>query len=114
MQKDLAAKELENRNTIALQQLAEMVDTVSGIGSIVTKHLYEKGLEMPVNNQQTASRSCSRNRSRTSMRSSGRNSEYSLNLSRDDDGIISRSILKFDKKVHLLMLIYLFFSLLSV
>lgn len=97
LQKDLTAKELEGRNATALQQLANMVDTVSGMGPVVTKHLYEKGLQMPV--QSTAAISTrqqpstsSQNLSRTSFRSSGRESEYSFNLdSRDQDGIISRS-----------------------
>lgn len=47
LQKDIKARELEERNTSALQQLSDMVDSVMGLGPIVTKHLYEKGLQIP-------------------------------------------------------------------
>lgn len=47
MQKDIGVKEMEERNTSALQQLTEMVDSIMGMGPVVTKHLYEKGLQMP-------------------------------------------------------------------
>lgn len=46
-QKDIKARELEERNTLALQQLSDMADSVIGLGPVVTKHLYEKGLQMP-------------------------------------------------------------------
>lgn len=46
-QRDIKARELEERNTSALQQLSDMADAVMGLGPIVTKHLYEKGLHMP-------------------------------------------------------------------
>ena len=71
-------RELEDRNSAALQQLADMVDSIIGLGPIISKHLYEKGLSIP----QPQS---SRIRSQTSIRSdqSGRcerDSEYNLKL----------------------------------
>ncbi|KAJ6635984.1 Coiled-coil domain-containing protein 39 [Pseudolycoriella hygida] len=45
--KDLDVKEKEHRNNVALQQLAEMVDSVIGMGPIISQHLCEKGLSMP-------------------------------------------------------------------
>lgn len=61
------------RNSSALQQLADMVDAIHGMGPVVSKHLYEKGLSIPQSAQM---------RSQTSHRSdhSGRGSEYSLKL----------------------------------
>lgn len=92
MQKDLTTKEMEGRNTAALNQLADMIDSIPGISLVITKLLYEKGLEIPMQNQSNReSISLSRARSRASMRSSGRASECSLTInSREDDGIISR------------------------
>lgn len=70
-----------------------MADAVPRMSLIITKLLYEKGLEIPVNNQHNVSASMSRARSRASMLSSGRASECSLTInSREDDGIISRSL----------------------
>lgn len=46
-QRDLEVKEMEQRNNVALQQLAEMVDSVIGMGPIISQHLCEKGLSMP-------------------------------------------------------------------
>lgn len=46
-QRDLEVKEKEQRNNVALQQLAEMVDSVIGMGPIISQHLCEKGLSMP-------------------------------------------------------------------
>ncbi|XP_037037232.1 coiled-coil domain-containing protein 39 [Bradysia coprophila] len=45
--RDLEVKEKEHRNNVALQQLAEMVDSVIGMGPIVSQHLCEKGLSVP-------------------------------------------------------------------
>lgn len=72
-----------------------MVDAIPGMSLVITKLLYEKGLEIPMHNQSNRE-SLSRARSRASMRSSGRASECSLTInSREDDGIISRcTILK--------------------
>lgn len=88
----MTTKEIEGRNTAALNQLADMIDTIPGMNLVITKLLYEKGLEIPVQNQSNRdSLSLTRVRSRASMHSSGRASECSLTLnSRDDDGIISR------------------------
>lgn len=71
MQKDLNLKELEMRNSSALQQLADMVDAIHGMGPVVSKHLYEKGLSIPQSAQM---------RSQTSHRSENEYSEYSLKL----------------------------------
>lgn len=93
MQKDLAAKELEIRNTTVLNQLAEMIESLPGMSLIITKLMYEKGMEIPVSSQQNASAKMSTSRSRISMRSSGRNSECSLTVnSHEDDGILSRCL----------------------
>lgn len=43
----MEVKENEQRNNVALQQLAEMVDSVIGMGPIISQHLCEKGLSMP-------------------------------------------------------------------
>lgn len=92
-QKDLTARELENRNTNVLHHLAEMADTVPGMSLAITKLLYEKGLEIPANNQHNVTASLSRGKSRASMMSSGRASECSLTInSREDDGILSRRL----------------------
>ncbi|XP_031638654.1 coiled-coil domain-containing protein 39 [Contarinia nasturtii] len=93
LEKDLTTKELESRNTTVLHQLSDIVDTVPGMSLVITKLLYEKGLEIPIHHQnaRNAASSLSRAISRTSMRSSGRASECSLTInSREDDGIISR------------------------
>lgn len=95
-QKDLNVKELEERNTSSLQQLAEMVDSVAGMGPIVTRDLYEKGLRMPSQNVTISGgepfpRTASRSRSRASFRSTGRESECSFNLDdQDNEGFLSR------------------------
>lgn len=83
---------METRNTTALHQLADMIDAIPGMSLVITKLLYEKGLEIPMHNQSNRESVClSRARSRASMRSSGRASECSLTInSREDDGIISR------------------------
>lgn len=92
-QKDVTAKELENRNTNALHLLADMVDGIPGMHLVITKLLYEKGLEIPTHNQCNISRTISR----TSCRSSGRASECSLNINgREEDGIISRCLYQFE------------------
>lgn len=68
-----------------------MIENVPGMNLTITKLLYEKGLEIPLHNQNNTLGSLSRARSRASMRSSGRASECSLTInSREDDGIISR------------------------
>ena len=75
-ERDLNAKELEERNTSALQQLADLVDSVMGMGPVVTKHLYEKGLSMPA-----APGGASRGADGMSEHSSaGRESNFSFNL----------------------------------
>lgn len=43
----MEVKEKEQRNNVALSQLAEMVDSVIGMGPIISQHLCEKGLSMP-------------------------------------------------------------------
>ena len=88
----MTTKEIEGRNTAALNQLSDMIDAIPGMNLVITKLLYEKGLEIPIQNQSNRdSISLTRVRSRASMRSSGRASECSLTLnSREDDGIISR------------------------
>lgn len=93
---DLSSKELDNRNSAALNQLADLVENVSMMSLTATKLLYEKGLELSFRNQQVSG-TASRARSRTSIRSSGRNSECSFTLNSQDDGIISRCM-NFDSK----------------
>lgn len=86
-------KELESRNTSVLHQLADISDAMSGMSLVIAKLLYEKGLQIPAHGQHNASGAMSRARSRASLRSSGRASECSLTInSREDDGIISRSL----------------------
>lgn len=86
-------KELESRNTSVLHQLADISDAMSGMSLVVAKLLYEKGLQIPAHGQHNTSGVMSRARSRASLRSSGRASECSLTInSREDDGIISRSL----------------------
>lgn len=93
LQKDLLTKELESRNTSVLHQLADISDAMSGMSLVIAKLLYEKGLQIPAHGQHNASGAMSRARSRASLRSSGRASECSLTInSREDDGIISRSL----------------------
>lgn len=90
-----------------------MVDSISGMSLVITKLLYEKGMEIPMHNQSNRdSMSMSRARSRTSMRSSGRASECSLTInSREDDGIISRC--KFFLLISLDISIFFYFALVS-
>lgn len=83
-----------------------MIENVPGMNLIITKLLYEKGLEIPLHNQNNALGALSRARSRASMCSSGRASECSLTLnSRGDDGIMSRC-----KYPHLFYINRLYFS----
>lgn len=68
-----------------------MIETVSGMSLAITKLLYEKGLEIPANNQRNISASVSRTRSRMSILSSGRASECSLiTINGREDDILSR------------------------
>lgn len=46
-EKYLNAKELEDRNTSALQQLADLVDNNLDMSPMVSSFLFEKGLSMP-------------------------------------------------------------------
>lgn len=80
---------MEHRNSIALHQLADLVETVTIMSLTASKLLYEKGLELPFHSQQVSG-TVSRARSRASVRSSGRNSECSFTLNSQNDGIISR------------------------
>lgn len=90
-QKDLTTKELESRNTTVLHQLSDMIEAMPEMSLVITKLLYEKGIEIPMHGQNNALGMLSRARSRASMRSSGRASECSLTInSREDDGIISK------------------------
>lgn len=92
-QKTLKCKEIETRNCGALQQLADLVDSVSGIGLIVPRLLYEKGLEIPIPSQYTICKPTSRTRSRLSMRSSEAESECNVQ-SPGDDGLLSKCMVK--------------------
>lgn len=110
LQKDIKSKEIEGRNLAALHQLAEMVDSVSGVGLVATKLLYEKGLEIPFLSNQNACGTMSRSRSHASIGSSSRNSECSNTLnSRDDDRILSKCLYLFLNRV-LIMKIDVIFS----
>lgn len=60
-EKDLLVKEIEERNSSALQQLADLVDNNDEIGPSLSKYLFERGLSMPVQ--------ISRTKSQTSWRS---------------------------------------------
>lgn len=89
----MTTKELENRNTTVLHQLADIIETMPGMSLLITKLLYEKGLEIPAGSQQNASATMSRTRSRMSMRSSGRISECSLSVdSRGDKAFFSKCL----------------------
>lgn len=92
-QKTLKSKETETRNCSALQQLADMVDSVSGIGLIVPRLLYEKGLEIPMPSQYTICKPTSRAKSRLSMGSSEAESECNMQ-SPSDDGLLSKCMVK--------------------
>lgn len=95
LQKDLEGKEVENRNTAVLHQLGEIIEAVPGMSFTITKLLYEKGLEIPAGSQHNGSGNMSRTKSRMSMRSSGRVSECSLSVSRDDNAFLSKCLLYF-------------------
>lgn len=86
---------MEQRNKSALQHLAELVDSVPGIAPIITKQLYEKGLQMPPPTSSTTPQqtgTLSRNRSRASMRSGGVESHQSGRMDSDrDEELLSRS-----------------------
>lgn len=98
LQKDLETKELDNRNTTVLHQLADIIESMPGMSLIITKLLYEKGLEIPASRQQSGSVSMSRTKSRMSMRSSGRVSECSLSVnSRDDNAFFSKCLYHFNQ-----------------
>ncbi|XP_050086776.1 coiled-coil domain-containing protein 39 [Anopheles aquasalis] len=47
-QKDLNLKELEERNGLALQHLADLVEQSSEMAASVSKHCYERGLRLPL------------------------------------------------------------------
>uniref|UniRef100_A0AAG5CZZ7 Coiled-coil domain-containing protein 39 n=1 Tax=Anopheles atroparvus TaxID=41427 RepID=A0AAG5CZZ7_ANOAO len=47
-QKDLNLKELEERNGIALQHLADLVEHNTELAASVSKHCYERGLRLPL------------------------------------------------------------------
>uniref|UniRef100_A0A182YBF2 Coiled-coil domain-containing protein 39 n=1 Tax=Anopheles stephensi TaxID=30069 RepID=A0A182YBF2_ANOST len=47
-QKDLNLKELEERNSNALQHLADLVEQNSELAASVSKHCYERGLRLPL------------------------------------------------------------------
>ncbi|XP_058057947.1 coiled-coil domain-containing protein 39 [Anopheles bellator] len=47
-QKDLNLKELEERNGLALQHLADLVEHNSELAASVNKHCYERGLRLPL------------------------------------------------------------------
>lgn len=87
---------MEQKNTVALQQLADMIDSVIGMGPIVSKYLYEKGIEIPVQSSANGqyggiTASSSRNRSRTSFYGSIRGSEVSLNVRKENEReVVSR------------------------
>lgn len=74
-EKDLNLKELEERNTLVLQQLADMIDTIIGMGPIISKHLYEKGLNIPQITRSKTQMTC-----RSDLSSIRATSEYSLKL----------------------------------
>jgi coiled-coil domain-containing protein 39 len=52
---DLAVKEQEERNTSALQQLADLVEANEEMEAIVSKHLVEKGISIPTQYGRTRS-----------------------------------------------------------
>lgn len=89
LEKDLLSKEMEHRNSVVLNQLADLVEAVPIMSLTTSKLLYEKGLELPFHSQHVSG-TVSRSRSRASVQSSGRNSEYSFTLNSQNDGIISR------------------------
>lgn len=68
-----------------------MVDSVSDIGLVVPRLLYEKGLEIPMPSQYTAPKPVSRARSRLSRRSSEAESDRNSMHSPSDDGLLSMS-----------------------
>lgn len=81
-QRDLHLKELEGRNGTALQQLADMVDAIPGMGPIVTNHLYEKGLSIPPGSAEKLPRAPTASQ-RTTGEYSHSCSEFSIQM---DDG----------------------------
>lgn len=48
IERDLAAREMQEQNESALQQLADLVDANPGMMACVAKHLHERGLSMPM------------------------------------------------------------------
>lgn len=47
-QKDLNLKELEERNSMAMHQIADLVDFAPDLNPTVSKYFYDKGLRLPV------------------------------------------------------------------
>lgn len=81
---------MEHRHSVALHQLADLVEAVSVISLTASKLLYEKGLELPFHSQQVSG-TVSRTSSRASVQSMGQNSECNFTLNSQNDRIISRS-----------------------
>lgn len=48
-EKDTAIKERDERNNSALQQLADLVESMPDMGQTVTRHFLERGLSLPAN-----------------------------------------------------------------
>lgn len=95
----METKELQNRNTAVLHQFADIIETVPSMSLIISKLLYEKGLEIPASSQQSGSVNASRAKSRMSMRSSGRVSECSLSVNSRDDGAFFSKCLSYFIKI---------------
>lgn len=74
---------MDARNASALQQLADMVDAIHGMGPMVSKHLYEKGLTIPPGSAAARQRSqatVSQRSDDQSGRGAGGSSEYSMRM----------------------------------
>lgn len=72
-EKDLNAKELEERNSSALQQMADFIENNADVGPYMKKSMFEKGIAIPF----------TRSKSQVSIRSniSAAGSDYSIAMS---------------------------------
>lgn len=97
VQKDLSVKGLEHKNKSALQQIADIVDGVRGLGPLIKEHLFDKGLQMPTSStpavasavassKQSDTSAAPLNQCRTSSAFIDQESEYSFSVDKQKSG----------------------------
>lgn len=88
---------MEHKNKSALQQIADIVDGVRGLGPLIKKHLFDKGLQIPTSStpaaasaltssKQSDRSATSLNQSRVSSALIGQPSEYSFSIDKQPSG----------------------------